>query len=217
MSNYLITPKVLEILSSRICHDLVGPISAVNNGVEFWQEMGIEAGEEAVQLIGHSAQQGAYKLQLFRLAYASGGGETHIKLSDVRTCFANFSREFRAKLNWELDSDKYNGELPRGYAKLLLNILMIGVDMLPKGGEIKVYTTPNKSDKHFTVELISEDLMVNIDYKDALEGVADPDMITPRTVHPYMTRVFAQSYGVDMHISPSDKGLCFNLSHSDFE
>ncbi|MAS87937.1 MAG: hypothetical protein CMH30_08205 [Micavibrio sp.] len=214
--NYPITAKILEILSSRICHDLVGPISAVNNGVEFWQEMGIDAGEEAVQLIGHSAKQGAYKLQLFRLAYASGGGETHIKLADIKACFENFSREFRAKLDWQLDSPKYDGELPRGYAKLLLNLLMIGIDMLPKGGTIKVSTTPNKSDKHFTVDLISEDLMVNLEYKDALEGTADPEVITPRTIHPYMTRAFTESYGLNLDIEPHSDGLRFNISHPDF-
>ena len=52
---------VLELLASRICHDLISPVGAVNNGVEFLEEMGADAGAEAIQLIAHSARQASVR------------------------------------------------------------------------------------------------------------------------------------------------------------
>lgn len=48
--------NILEILISKVCHDLISPIGAVNNGVEFVQEMGIEDAGDAMDLIAFSAQ-----------------------------------------------------------------------------------------------------------------------------------------------------------------
>ena len=216
MSSYPITPYVLEILSSRICHDLIGPISAVNHGVEFWEEMGSDSGEDAIGLIGHSASQASYRLQLFRLSYASGGTESHVKLDDIHSSFANFIGELRAELDWQLPEHAYEGELPRGYAKTLLNTMMMGVDMLPKGGTIIVKDNPDGPQRSLLIEFISENLAVNIDYKDALDGKTKPENITPRTIHPYLTMAFAQEHNVSIVIEPSDAGLSVVLSHSEF-
>src|SRR3954470_6811530 len=82
-------PAVLELLASRVCHDLISPVGAVHNGVEFLQETGVEAGAEAVALIAHSAQQASAKLQIFRLAYGAGGRDPNIKPEDVKKAFAS--------------------------------------------------------------------------------------------------------------------------------
>ncbi len=73
---------MLEVLASRVCHDLISPVGAVHN-VEFLQETGIEGGADAIALIAHSAQQAAAKLQIFRLAYGAGGRDPNIKPEDV--------------------------------------------------------------------------------------------------------------------------------------
>ena len=212
MSKYPITAQTLEILSSRICHDLIGPVSAVNNGVEFWEEMGADAGDDAIGLIGHSAAQASYKLQLFRLAYASGGAEIHVKLDDIKAAFSNFIEELRAELVWELPEAAYEGALPRGFCKVALNLMMVGVDMLPKGGNIVVRDASTGESHKIDISLEGEDLAVNIDYKDALDGKTKPENLSPKTVHPYMTMAYAEQYGLRVHIEPTDAGVCLSIS-----
>ena len=73
----------LEALSSKICHDLISPIGAVNNGLEILEELGADAGEEVIELISFSAAQASAKLRAFRMVYGSGGSDNNLKASDA--------------------------------------------------------------------------------------------------------------------------------------
>src|SRR5260370_22571067 len=69
--------RVLELLTARLCHELSGPIAAVNNGVELLTEDIPATGpspatsfvHDAVTLVGDSARQAASRLQFYRFAY----------------------------------------------------------------------------------------------------------------------------------------------------
>ena len=67
---FQIDMRVAELLASRLCHDLVGPIGAVNNGMELLEDEDLGMSEDAIQLSATSARQAANLLQFYRLAYA---------------------------------------------------------------------------------------------------------------------------------------------------
>ena len=83
----VLNPRVLELVSSRICHDLVSPVGAINNGVELIQELGEDAGAEAMQLIAASAVQASARLKCFRLAYGAAGTDKNIGFREVKDAF----------------------------------------------------------------------------------------------------------------------------------
>src|SRR4051812_40758706 len=66
--------RVLELLAARLCHDLIGPVSAIGNGVELLSEDDPEFLSEAVALVGDSARKANARLQFYRFAYGFGGG-----------------------------------------------------------------------------------------------------------------------------------------------
>ena len=74
--------RVLELLTARLCHELSGPIAAINNGVELLVDEPALAGDgadpgfvqDAIALVGDSASRAASRLQFYRFAYAFGGG-----------------------------------------------------------------------------------------------------------------------------------------------
>ena len=206
---YTVTPQILEILASRICHDLISPVSAVNNGVEFWEEMGAEAGDEAIGLIGPSATQASNRLQLFRFAYAAGGSESHVTTNDVRDMFAKFIEGGRINLIWNISDRWQEGKLAQGFCKTLLNFMLVASDMLPRGGEIKAET---QDDNKAILLVSSENMNIQIDYKDVLDGKGKPDKLTTKTIHPYVTIALAQEYGLNFAIDGTDSGLQFSLS-----
>jgi len=47
--------RVAELLASRLCHDLISPVGAVNNGTELLTEFGEDPDGESMQLIATSA------------------------------------------------------------------------------------------------------------------------------------------------------------------
>lgn len=64
-------PAWSDLVCARVLHDLVGPVGAIGNGLELFEEMG--GGSDALGLLGDSARQTADRLKLFRLAYGTAG------------------------------------------------------------------------------------------------------------------------------------------------
>src|SRR5262249_12859828 len=91
-------PIVLEsldlaaLLCSRVCHDLISPVGAINNGLEVLEEAKDEETRTfALELIKKSARQGSAKLQFCRLAFgAAGSAGAQIDLGDAEKVARGF-------------------------------------------------------------------------------------------------------------------------------
>src|SRR5579864_1889936 len=68
--------RILELLSARLCHELISPIGAIGNGVELLGEEDPEFVRDAVQLIGQSAKKASQRLQFCRFAHGTLGGKS---------------------------------------------------------------------------------------------------------------------------------------------
>ena len=71
---HIIDLRVLELLTARLCHDLIGPVAAIANGVELLGEDDPDFVRDAVALVGDSARKAITRLQLYRFAYGFSGG-----------------------------------------------------------------------------------------------------------------------------------------------
>ena len=67
--------RIAELLCSRICHELVAGVAAINNGVELINEIDSSMFDEAMGLIGDSAQQASARVQYYRMAYGYAGND----------------------------------------------------------------------------------------------------------------------------------------------
>ena len=201
-SNDLAT--TIELLSSRICHDIISPVGAVNNGVEFMQDMGPDAGEEAIELIAYSASQAAGKLQAFRFAYGAGGADPNIKPEDIQKAFAGLiSGEGKIAQTWDPFGPLGPKKLPPAFCKMLMCTMMLGVECLPKGGSISVRPS---EDKNTLVIAEGPDAGVRENVKEALAGDMPLDKLDPRLVHPYTIGVLAGKYGFKIEITTIESG-----------
>src|SRR5580700_4198072 len=95
--------RVLELLSSKICHDLVSPVSAINNGVELIEDIGGSVVEEAMKLIGDSAAHASRRLKLFRMAYGRAGSDESLGVKDVRQVAEQYMAGGKVALSWPED------------------------------------------------------------------------------------------------------------------
>lgn len=127
-------------LCSRLCHDLVGPIGALGNGIEILSEEQDESmRQEATQLLEASVIEATKRLQYFRMAFGALGG-LHDKISslEVRRTAEDFFSQGRTRLHWK-DVTLLPVELSKNTAKLLLNLLLVAQTTLPRGGDLAVY------------------------------------------------------------------------------
>ncbi len=184
--------SVLEMLTSKVCHDLISPIGAVNNGVEFLEEMGEGAGEEITNLISYSAAQASAKLQAFRLAYGAGGADSSIKPEDVYKIIEDIvSGEKKIKQNWDPLAPLGPEERPKGFCKILISTMLLAMDSLPKGGEIQVITGENNET---LIKVTGENAALRECTGEALLLDMLPEELEPKYIHPYMTGLIAQHY-----------------------
>ncbi len=191
---------ILELLASRICHDLISPVGAVHNGVEFLQEMGLESGEEAISLIAHSASMAAARLQAFRMTYGAGGRDPNIKPEDVHKTFADLiSGDGKITQEWDAWGPLGCGDdRPDGFCKMLMGTMMLAQECLPKGGKV---TVREGGEGLTIITAHGESVLVRDQVDDALARTVPTEDLDPRLVHPYAISVLANHYKYDISIS----------------
>lgn len=206
---------VLELLASRICHDIISPVGAINNGIELMQEMGSDGMDDGLELVGYSASQAAAKLAAFRLAYGAGGRDPHIKPEDVQKSFGELIRaEGKVNQAWDPHGTIIGGinpgdALPPAYCKVLMGALMLAMEALPKGGYISVRPA---GENQTLLIAEGEGAVIREGVEDALNQSLNPSDLDPRLVHPYALSVIAESYDYKIDIkSQADGRIEFTL------
>ena len=63
------------LIGSRICHDLISPIGAINNGLELLGMSGDQSGPE-MDLIQESVGNASARIRYFRVAFGAAGEQT---------------------------------------------------------------------------------------------------------------------------------------------
>src|ERR1700753_1720218 len=92
--------RLAEMLCTRLCHALTGPIGAVNNGAEFLGDEGFDMQNDAVQLILSSAHEAVNRLQFYRQAYGRVSDSGEACLADKKLLAQNFFSATKVKLDW---------------------------------------------------------------------------------------------------------------------
>ncbi len=199
-----LTPAMLELLASKICHDLISPIGAVNNGVELIQEMGADAGPEAMDLIAFSAAQASAKLKAFRLAYGAGGADGNIKPADVHHAIEEIvGAEKKIRQAWEPHSNFGTTAAQTGFCKILTCIILLAMESLPKGGSIAV-----KGGDSVIVTATGTNATLRDKAAEALvKNIPEPE---PKDIHARMTGIMARHYGFT--VSGAQKGESVEFS-----
>jgi histidine phosphotransferase ChpT len=124
------------LLCSRVCHDLISPVGAIVNGLEVLDEDKDEETKTfALDLIKKSALAASAKLQFCRLAFgAAGSAGAQIELGDAEKTARGLIEDGKTTIVWNLAREL----VPKNRAKLLLNMLMVAVGAIPRGGTITV-------------------------------------------------------------------------------
>ncbi len=205
-------PRVLELVASRICHDLVSPVGAVNNGVELMQELGEDAGEEAVKLISDSAQNASIRLKAFRLSYGAAGTDKNVGFKDIREAFTDLIKSGRVQAEFESDLGVKFSMPPRGFFKCLLNVLVLAEEC--NHGEGRIAVGAMEGNKGIKILVTGKNPGFRDGAEAALKGETSADDLDPRSVHPYVTGRFIEFFGlkIDYNEQPDLARIEFQLT-----
>lgn len=128
--------ELAALISSKICHDVIGPVGAIYNGLEILDEDDdVEAKSYALDVIRNVTEQASARLQFARFAFgAAGSAGAQIDLATAEQISHGFIGRGKHKLNWS----GLAGYMGKDKVKLLLNLVASAITALPRGGEIDV-------------------------------------------------------------------------------
>jgi histidine phosphotransferase ChpT len=199
--------KVAQLLSSRLCHDLVGPIGAVNTGLELMEEDSDDDGA-ALGLMARSAAEAIRRLAFFRMAFGLGGAGGGAALNEARALAEGYLESGKVTLDWPDHADVSLGPVPPGAVKVVLNMILMAAESLPRGGVAEL--SLNRLDEGLGVGLTAsgEGAALRKDLADALaqDGAAAGNALSARNVHAYLAQCMARDLGARIEHSEGLSG-----------
>ena len=185
--------RVLELLTARLCHELSGPIAAINNGVELLVDEPALAGDgadpgfvqDAIALVGDSATRAASRLQFYRFAYGFGGGLM------AGSAPNELVTRFFEKTRIACDYGESIQMLPLDWQRLACNLLLTGAEALSRGGNLVLASGPNG----INVDAIGDFVALSPETSAALTLATPIGALTSRSVQAYFTGLLAETLG----------------------
>jgi histidine phosphotransferase ChpT len=187
------------LLCSRVCHDLISPVGAIVNGLEVLEEEKDEATKEfALDLIKKSARTASAKLQFCRIAFgAAGSAGAQIDLGDAENITRGFLEDDKTKLAWNLP----RGLSPKNRVKLLLNMLVIAGQAIPRGGRIGVEPIGSGDSMGFKVTAAGTNAKIPPAVPSLLTGEERGEGLDAHRIQPFYAGLLAKSCGVKVAIT----------------
>ena len=188
------------LMVSRVCHDLVGPLGAVVNGLEVLEdETDATMREDALRLVSSSANQALARIQFMRIAFgAAGSAGAELDLGEIGRLIAGLIAGSKVSLDWQAAQIHW----PKDWAKLLMNATLIGVDCLPRGGAVTVSTSTDPTAPSFKVIAAGLNARAQEDVQRALRGDGEQGPVDARGIQSFLTYKLSRNLnaGVTLHI-----------------
>ncbi len=195
------------LLCSRVCHDIISPVGAINNGLELLDEGG--ADEDAMALIRASARNASARLQFARIAFgAAGSAGMQIDTGDAQAVASAFIANEKPELEW-------NGAralLPKNKVKLLLNLILVANSTIPRGGKITVSLENTDTEPKFTLTSTGKMIRVPPKFLELHGGNVPEEPIDAHSVQFYYTLLMARESRMSIDIRASGEEVVLTAS-----
>ncbi len=191
-----------SLLCSRLCHDLLSPVGALNNGIELMaDEHDPNMRARVLELLAESATASANKLKFFRLAFgAAGGFGEAVDTREARAAIEGLFRpDSRIQLGWMVTETA----LPKTALKLLLNLALIAGDALVRGGRLDVGAEGGE----IVVRAEGPRLVLDAELRTALLGETDPATLTPRAAAAWLVHSLVTEAGGEVMVDQPEPGV----------
>jgi histidine phosphotransferase ChpT len=193
------------LLCSRVCHDLISPAGAIVNGLEVLEESKDEETKTfALDLIKKSARTASARLQFCRIAFgAAGSAGAQIDLGDAENVARGFIEDEKVKLTWNLP----RALLPKNRVKLLLNLVIVATQSIPRGGIVTV--EGDGPAEAMTFKITTRGLNARIPPAAAalLAGSPEGGTVDAHAIQPFYAGMLARACGLAVSIEADADGI----------
>lgn len=196
--------ELASLLCSRVCHDIISPVGAINNGLELLDDGG--ADEDAMDLIRTSAVNASARLQFARIAFgAAGSAGVEIDTGDAQAVALAFMKGEKADFTWTAE----RALLPKNQVKLVLNLILVANGSIPRGGTLDCAMETGGDRPVITLRAAGKLMRIPQKFADFLEGRFDDEPIDAHSVQFYYTLLLANEAGMTVTADMSDDAITY--------
>lgn len=195
-----------SLLCSRLCHDLLSPVGALSNGLELLADEKDPAMRERVlDLLAESSRASANKLKFFRLAFgAAGGFGATIDPREARTAIEGLLVDHkRITLGWMVEDEP----MAKDAVKVLLNLALIAIDGLVRGGTLDVGAESHAGRTEIAVKIAGPRLVLDAELRATLSDGERFEGVTPRAAGAFLVYSLAAGLGGSVQVSEPAEGV----------
>ena len=194
--------KLSELLCARLCHDLASPIGAAAAGMELLED-GADA--ETIGLVAASMVVTTARLKFLRAALGPATDMPHPQgaLRDLTRAYLSGGGPSSTTLNWTCPRVELSGDA----ARLLLNLILIARDALPRGGVIQVAVTDNPEFPSAGMSILARGDGANLSAEARLVLIDGAPLAGPRGAQAWYSRRLAMRNGGNVRVEADSEGI----------
>ena len=195
-----------SLLCSRLCHDLLSPVGALNNGIELLaDEHDPEMRARCLDLLAESARASANKLKFFRLAFGAAGGFADVvDTREARAAIEGlFGGDGRIQLGWMVDEPT----MSKAALKVLLNLVLIAGDALVRGGSLDVGAEKHGDGLDIVVRAEGSRIVLDPELRRVLVGEMQEDEVAPRAAAAWLAHSLVEEGGGSIQVADGEEGM----------
>ncbi len=190
--------ELSALISSKICHDIIGPVGAIFNGLEVLAEDDDpESRDYALNIIKDFTTQASAKLQFARFAFgAAGTAGAVIDLRNAHDITQAYLAGEKQTLDWQVPP----GHMEKDRVKLLLNMISAAITALPRGGTLQVAVMDPEGAPSFMIRCSGQAARPPQNLTEFIAG-NHAGTLDALTIQPYYTCLLAQSAGMTLNVA----------------
>lgn len=197
-------PDLAALLCSRVCHDVISPVGAINNGLELLDEGGADA--DAMDLIRTSALNASVRLKFARLAFgASGSVGASIDTGEAERAAKDFAAaEKKTEVTWTGP----RAIIAKNRVKLLLNLFLVAYSSIPRGGSLEITLENPEFDAKF--KIVAKGKLMRLPPKFVEISTREiEEAVDAHSIQPYYTVLLAEECGMELGHSATAEEIVF--------
>ncbi len=191
------------LIGSRLCHDLISPIGAIQNGLELMSMAGAADTSAEIELIQDSCASAAARIRFFRVAFGSAGDAQKMSRKETVATLDGLCKGTRMQADWRPIDDMRRTEVQLAYlAHLCCESAM------PTGGTV----THEHGAAGWTITATAPRLTITTNLWDHLNGSAELAELAPNRVQFALLPILTADRGHKLHASASETKLSLSIT-----
>lgn len=179
--------QLAQLIATRLCHDLAGPVGAVAAGVELVGDDPSAVDQETLGLIGSSSAAASHKLKFLRIAFGTPASSSPAALGELHATVQRFleasaGTQGPPPLTWPDARALHQVQAVAGAGAIqaLFNLLVLVLEGVPKCARLDVVLTAHADGATICVtgQPVAPESPTAI-RSDIIDAVTNPERILP--------------------------------------